>query len=99
MMVTGALSDPMIMSGNASGFINSAGGTVSAKARLPKGDSAVVPRAAAAKATMAALWQNSRRLISKIDSVGLKIPEGSAGEWASATWLAGYNNCGNGRPP
>ena len=65
MTVTGALSSPMTMSGSASGFISSAAGMVSASAKPSNGGSEETPSTAVASATVAVLWQNSRRVICK----------------------------------
>ncbi|HET9717248.1 MAG TPA: hypothetical protein VFP60_13795 [Pseudolabrys sp.] len=53
MMVTGAFSFPMAMSGKVSGFINSAVGMVSAKASFRKGDTLEAPNTLVASAKKA----------------------------------------------
>src|SRR5512144_1457508 len=91
MTVTAALSLPIAMSGNASDFINSSAGTVSANAISGNGESDAKPSTLVARARVAVVWQNLRRVICK------------GGSWAkrrsnSAYWLAGPHNCGNGAP-
>jgi hypothetical protein len=54
----------MIISGKASGFINSPAGTVSA-AKASKGGNEEMPTTAVASVRAAVLWQNSRRVICK----------------------------------
>jgi hypothetical protein len=54
----------MIISGSASGFINSPAGIVSAAKACPgKGGNEETPSTALANARMAVLWQNWRRVI------------------------------------
>ncbi len=72
MTVTGALSLPSAMSGNASVFSNSSAGIVWANATLGNGDSDEKPSTLVASARVAVVWQNLRRVICK------------GGSWANA---------------
>ena len=84
MMVTGALSSPMTMSGSASGFISSAVGPCRRASAWPaNGGSAEAPSRAGRSATVAVPWQNSRRVICNGSSVGLRPVR-------IGLWLAGY---------
>src|SRR4029079_15066284 len=86
-MVTGGFSSPIAISGNASGFISSLAGTVSAAK-----DGSETPSTAVASAKAAVVWQNSRR----------GICNGSIWGWNDSLnghWLAGQQNCGNAGPP
>src|SRR4029078_13729843 len=91
MTVTGALSLPIAISGNASAFINSSVGTVSANAMSGNGDSDEKPRTPVASTRVAVVWQNLRRVICKGGSEAKRQSN-------SAYWLAGSHNCGNGTP-
>src|SRR5690242_21533891 len=74
------------MSGNASGFINSPVGTVSAKASTGNGDREEKPNRPVASARVAVVRQNSRRVICKGISWALPVKFGVFASWTAQLW-------------
>ncbi|MEI9803941.1 MAG: hypothetical protein WDN48_05075 [Pseudolabrys sp.] len=85
--VTDALSLPITISGNLSGFINSRSETVSAASAMPSRDgSADTPTTARLNATVAVLWQNSRRVMRNGNSWNETVWNKLSASWIGQLW-------------